>query len=75
MQKHKCNTCTGPEKRPGCHDHCEAYLSIKAANDAEKRAGRGRVEAYRYTMEQTSKNANHNCKKKKQGRLTYSRKG
>lgn len=75
MQKHKCNVCTRPEKRPGCHDHCEVYLSIKAANDAEKNADRGKNDAYRYFMEQTSKNVDRNSKKKKQGRFTYSQRG
>ena len=73
MKKHKCKDC--PDRYPGCHDHCKTYQDIDAENKREKEAERGRKEAYRYTMDVMSKGADTRRKLKKQGRVTYSKKG
>lgn len=73
MQKHKCKGC--PDRYPGCHDHCKTFQDIKAANDAEKAADKGRIDAFRYQVEMQSKNADRNIKKKARGRMTYTKRG
>ena len=73
MKKHKCKGC--PDRYLGCHDHCKTYQDIQAENKKEKAAMKGRLDAYRYTMEIRSREADALRKKRLNGRMTYSKKG
>lgn len=33
MRKAPCKDCTNPDKKPGCHDKCDIYLTWKAGRD------------------------------------------
>ena len=70
-----CKGCVPPKRHPACHDHCPEYLKMKKEEDMRKHKDAGRDEARNYTVSHLAKNADFNSKKRKQGRLTYSRKG
>ena len=75
MAKFPCKGCVPPKRHPACHDTCKEYLDAKALDQQRKDADRGKKDAARYTVENMIKNYDRNVKKKRSGRLTYSRKG
>ena len=73
MPNYPCKNC--PNRYLACHDHCEKYKAIKAQEQKYKDANRGKKEAYMYTIENSRKTHDFNVKKKREGRMTYSKKG
>lgn len=75
MPNYPCRYCVPPKRHPACHDTCKEFRDAKALEQERKNAERGRKEATQYTMENMMKTNNFNVKKKREGRLTYSKKG
>lgn len=75
MTDYPCRYCVAPKRYPGCHDHCTEYKDVKEKEQRNKNADAGSKDAYRYTMECIVKNNDNNVKKRRSGRLTYSKKG
>lgn len=74
-RKYPCKGCVPPKRHPACHDHCPEYLEVKEEEAKSKSAYSGRKDASNYTVEHLAKSADINNKRRRQGRLTYSRKG
>lgn len=70
-----CKGCVPPKRHPACHDHCPEYLDVKKENDMRRNMDAGKKDAQEYTLSHLAKSADINNKKRRQGRLTYSRKG
>ena len=62
-----CKNCKD-DRYPGCHDHCEAYLEVKAKHDEYKAEQRRRKEAEDYTVETVCKINDLGNKSKRRGR-------
>lgn len=75
MVNYPCKDCVPPKRHPACHDTCKEYLEVKALEQKRKNANRGKRDVDMYTAENIVKKYDFNVKKKRSGRLTYSRKG
>lgn len=75
MAIYPCKDCVPPKRYPGCHDHCQEYKDVKAKASANRYGKPGSRDAAMYTVETMMKCNDFNVKKKRSGRLTYSRKG
>lgn len=75
MAKYPCINCVAPKRHPGCHDHCQEYKDVKALEQSRKNPDKGGRDVDQYTTSNVMKYIDFNTKKRRSGRLTYSRKG